>query len=91
MMIAFVHACKTSHKERLGYTKPPKNEPYYIEFREPKPFIYQLGFPEPTGEYFKIKTFHTALNFIDEYYKKKRYLFIVIRSIPCSNSRIRFV
>ena len=31
---AFVHACKTSHKERLGYTKPPKNEPYYIEFRE---------------------------------------------------------
>ena len=21
---AFVHACKTSHKERLGYTKPPK-------------------------------------------------------------------
>ena len=29
---AFVHACKTSHKERLGYTKPPKNEPYYFEF-----------------------------------------------------------
>ena len=28
---AFVHACKTSHKERLGYTKPPKNEPYYMK------------------------------------------------------------
>ena len=26
---AFVHACKTSHKERLGYTKPPKNEGSY--------------------------------------------------------------
>ena len=67
---AFVHACKTSHKERLGYTKPPKNEPYYIEFREQN-HLYINWVDEPTGEYFKIKTFHTALNFIDEYIQKK--------------------
>ncbi len=63
---AFVHACKTSHQSRLGYTKPPKDKPYYIEFRDGN-HLYLNWIDETTGEYFQVETFKTALDFIDEY------------------------
>jgi predicted protein tyrosine phosphatase len=68
---AIVHACKTSHKERLGYTRPPKNEPYYIEFRDEN-HLYLNWVDEPTGRYFLVDTFQTALDFIDEFVEEKK-------------------
>jgi len=72
---AFVHACKTSHQERLGYTKPPKDEPYYIKFRDGN-HLYLNWVDEPSGRYFQVDTFITALDFIDEQIRAKQDVFI---------------
>lgn len=68
---AIIHACKTSHQARLGYTKPPKDSPYYIVFRDGN-HLYLNWVDEPTGNYFQVETFIEALNFIDEYIKDKK-------------------
>lgn len=62
---AIVHACKTSHQRRLGYTRPIKDSPHYISFREGNE-LYLNWVDEPTGNYFKVETFTEALDFIDE-------------------------
>ena len=67
---AVVHACKTSHQQRLGYTSPIKGSPYYIEFRDGD-HLYINWVDEPTGKYFQIETFNHALDFIDEYLKDR--------------------
>jgi len=66
---AIVHACKTSHQQRLGYTKPIKDSPYYIEFLD-KNHLYLNWVDEPSGKYFQTETFQTALDFIDRYVKE---------------------
>lgn len=71
----FVHACKTSHKERLGYTRPPKDSPYYIEFEEEN-HLYLNWVDEPTGKLFKVQTFLNAMDFIDKQISKGREVFI---------------
>lgn len=63
---AVVHACKTSHKQRLGYTRPIKDSPHYISFRDNN-HLYINWVDEPSGKYFQIETFIEALDFIDEY------------------------
>ena len=65
---AMVHACKTSHQQRLGYTRPIKDSPHYITFRDSK-HLYINWVDEPTGRYFRVDTFIEALDFIDEYAK----------------------
>ncbi len=68
---AVIHACKTSHQARLGYTKPLKDSPYYIMFRENN-HLYLNWVDEPTGRYFQVETFIEALDFIDEYIQDKK-------------------
>lgn len=70
---AFVHSCKSSHQERLGYTRADKNSPHYILFEEHK-HLYINWVDEPTGQYFKTNTFLYALDFIDKYIKTRKVL-----------------
>lgn len=68
---AIVHACKTSHQERLGYDRPIKESPYYIEFRENN-HLYLNWVDEPTGRFFQIKTFEDAFDFMDEFINNRK-------------------
>lgn len=63
---AVVHACKTSHQQQLGYTRPIKDSPHYITFRDNN-HLYINWVDEPSGKYFQVETFIEALDFIDEY------------------------
>lgn len=67
---AVVHACKTSHQNKLGYTKPIKDSPYYIVFLDGN-HLYLNWVDEPSGRFFQVDTFKTALDFIDEHIKDK--------------------
>lgn len=68
---AIVHACKTSHQERLGYTRPIKDSPYYIEFRDGN-HLYLNWVDEPSGRLFQTQTFEDAFDFIDEFIKDSK-------------------
>lgn len=70
-----MHAYKTSHKERLEYTRPPKEKSYYIKF-EDKKHLYINWVDEPTGKYFKVETFIEAMNFIDKFISQNKKIFI---------------
>lgn len=70
---AVIHACKTSHQQRLGYSKSIKGSPYYIVFRDNN-HLYLNWIDEPSGVYFQIETFNTALDFIDEHISNKEIL-----------------
>lgn len=72
---AIVHACKTSHQKRLGYTKPIKDSPYYIIFYEGDE-LYINWVDEPTGRFFKVETFIAALNFIENAIKSGKEVFV---------------
>ena len=67
---AVVHACKTSHQQRLGYTLPIKDSPHYIVFPDGN-HLYINWVDEPSGRYFQMETFNEALDFIDERVKDK--------------------
>lgn len=62
---AVVHACKTSHQQRLNYTGSIKGSPYYIIFPDGD-HLYINWVDEPRGILFQVPTFIEALDFIDE-------------------------
>lgn len=72
---SFVHACKTSHQARLGYTRPPKDSPYYIEFEDGN-HLYLNWVDEPSGRYFQVQTFLNAMDFIDKHIGEGNQVFI---------------
>jgi protein-tyrosine phosphatase len=59
----------------LGYRRPPKESPYYIEFEDGN-HLYLNWVDEPTGRYFQVQTFISAMDFIDKHIDDGKNVFV---------------